>query len=273
MVAGKRTARGRRLAAALILAAIAGGARAQDNEVRPPFVTTPEAVVERMLALAGTRADDFVIDLGSGDGRIVIAAARKFGARGLGVDIDPHLVALSRENARRAGVDALARFEERDVLATDLSPATVVTIYLLPWLVDRLQPKLMHELNPGARIVAHAFAMKGWKPDRSEHLRVAQPERGQSGESSLFLWTVPAEARGHWRAGDWRLRVQQNFQEIEVEVAAGGTPLAVREAKLEGRAIGLSGPEFAFHGRVEGSAIQGELRRAGRTEAITFRRD
>ncbi len=273
MVAGKRAARGRRFAAALILAAIAAGARAQDTELRPPFVSTPQEVVERMLALAGTRTDDFVMDLGSGDGRIVIAAARQFGARGLGVDIDPKLVALSRENARRAGVEALARFEERDVLATDLSPATVVTIYLLPWLVDRLQPKLMHELNPGARIVAHAFAMKGWKPDRSEHLRVLQPERGQSGESSLFLWTVPAEARGDWRAGDWQLRVHQNFQEIEVEVAAGGTLLAVREAKLEGRAIGFSGPEFTFRGRVEGSAIRGELTRGGRSEAITFRRD
>lgn len=273
MVAGTRAARGRRFAAALILAAVAAGARAQDDEIRPPFVTTPDEVVERMLALAGTRADDFVMDLGSGDGRIVIAAARKFGARGLGVDIDPKLVALSRENARRAGVEALARFEERDVLATDLAPATVVTIYLLPWLVDRLQPKLMHELSPGARIVAHAFAMKGWKPDRSEHLRVVRPERGQSGESSLFLWTVPAEARGHWRAGDWQLRVHQNFQEIEVEVGAGGAPLAVRAAKLEGRAIGFSGPEFEFRGRVEGSAIQGELTRGGRTEAITFRRD
>ncbi len=261
----------RRLAAALTLMALALGARAQ--EVRPPFVTTPEEVVERMLLLAGTGADDFVMDLGSGDGRIVIAAARKFGARGLGVDIDPALVALSRENARRAGVDALARFEERDVLATDLSRATVVTIYLLPWLVDRLQPKLLHELRPGARIVAHAFAMKGWKPDRSERLRIAQPQQGQSGESMLYLWTVPAEARGAWQAQDWQLRVHQNFQEIEVEAAAGGRPLAVEQARLEGRAIVISGPGFSFRGRVEGAAIQGELTHSGKTEPITFRRN
>ena len=246
--------------------------RAQDAEVPPPFVTTPDEVVERMLLLAGTRADDFVMDLGSGDGRIVIAAARKFGARGLGVDIDPKLVALSRENARRAGVDALARFEERDVLATDLSRATVVTIYLLPWLVDRLQPKLMHELKPGTRIVAHAFPMKGWKPDRSERLRVAQPQHGQSGESTLFLWTVPAEARGPWQAQGWQLRVNQNFQEIEVEAMSGGRSLAVDLARLEGRAIVFSGPEFSFRGRVEGAAIQGQLTRADKTVAITFRR-
>lgn len=249
------------------------GARAQDSEVRPPFVTTPDAVVERMLLLAGTRADDFVMDLGSGDGRIVIAAARSFGARGLGVEIDPTLVARSRENARRAGVDALARFEQGDVLASDLSRATVVTIYLLPWLVDRLQPKLMHELKPGTRIVAHAFAMKGWKPDRSERLQVAQPERGQSGESTLFLWTVPAEARGGWRAGGWRLRVHQNFQEIEVEVAADGETLTVEQARLDGRNIAFSGPEFSFRGRVEGDLMPGALSRKETSEAITFRRN
>ena len=272
LVPGHRAARRRRFAAALTLAALAFGACAQDAEVRPPFVTTPDEVVERMLLLAGTRADDFVMDLGSGDGRIVIAAARKFGARGLGVDIDAKLVALSRENARRAGVEALARFEERDVLATDLSRATVVTIYLLPWLVDRLQPKLMHELKPGTHIVAHAFAMKGWKPDRSERLRIAEPQQGQSGESTLFLWTVPAEARGAWQAQDWLLRVHQNFQEIEVEVAAGGQQLAVDRSRLEGRAIVFSGPEFSFRGRVEDAAIQGQLTRADKTVAITFRR-
>lgn len=226
-----------------------------------------------MLLLAGTRADDFVMDLGSGDGRIVIAAARKFGARGLGVDIDAKLVALSRENARRAGVEALARFEERDVLATDLSRASVVTIYLLPWLVDRLQPKLMHELKPGTRIVAHAFPMRGWKPDRTEQLRVLRPQQGQSGESTLFLWIVPAEARGAWQAPDWRLRIGQNFQEIEVEAAWEGRALAVEQARLEGRTISFSGPAFSFRGRVEGAAIQGEFVRSGRTMAITFQKD
>ncbi len=256
-----------------MLAACVPGTRAHDAELRPPFITTPEAVVERMLVLAGTRADDFVMDLGSGDGRIVIAAARQFGARGLGIEIDPGLVARSRENARLAGVAALAAFEERDVLAADLSRATVVTIYLLPWLVDRLQPKLMQELRPGTRIVAHAFAMKGWKPDRSELVRVAQPERGQSGESALYLWTVPAEARGLWRAPGWQLRVAQNYQEIEVEASYAGAPVVVRQAKLDGRTLSFSGPELAFRGRVEGGALRGELTRSGRTEVISFRKD
>ncbi|OGA01816.1 MAG: hypothetical protein A2Z64_09945 [Betaproteobacteria bacterium RIFCSPLOWO2_02_67_12] len=272
MVSGHRAARSRRFAAALTLAALALVARAQDIEIRPPFVTTPEEVVERMLLLAGTRADDFVVDLGSGDGRIVIAAARRFGARGLGVDIDAKLVALSRDNARRAGVEARVRFEERDVLATDLSRATVVTIYLLPWLVDRLQPKLMDELQPGTRIVAHAFPMKGWKPDRSEQLRVARPQHGQSGESTLYLWIVPAEARGLWQAQGWQLRVHQNFQEIEVEARAGGKPLVVDQSRLDGRAIAFSGPEFSFRGRVEADTMQGELSHAGNIDAISFRR-
>ena len=167
---------------------VAFAAHAQDPEVRAPFVTTPEDVVERMLALAGTGPADHVVDLGSGDGRIVIAAAKLHGARGLGVDIDSKLVEISRDNARRAGVANLVQFEERDVLLTDLSRATVVTIYLLPSLIDRLQPKLLDELRPGARIVSHAFAMKGWRPDRVEKVRLRSQYLRQGDESMIFLW-------------------------------------------------------------------------------------
>ncbi|HTL25372.1 MAG TPA: methyltransferase domain-containing protein, partial [Burkholderiales bacterium] len=126
-------------------------ARAQDPEIRAPFVTTPEDVVERMLSLAGTGTSDYVIDLGSGDGRIVITAARIYGANALGVEIDGKLVAESRENARRERVDHRVEFVERDVMLTDLSRATVVTVYLLPALIDRLQPKFLDELRPGTR--------------------------------------------------------------------------------------------------------------------------
>jgi len=225
-----------------------------------------------MLALAGVGADDYVIDLGSGDGRIVIAAARR-GARGLGVDIEPDLVRLSRDNAVRAGVGHLARFEQRDVMQTDLSRASVVTIYLLPWLVDRLQPKLLDELTPGARIVAHAFPMKGWRPDRREHLRVANPERGQSGESELFLWVVPAQARGRWRGGGLELDISQNFQEIEVAAQANGRPLVVERAQLSGREIALHGPGWSFRGRVEGARMAGEITRAGGTAPVALARN
>ena len=246
--------------------------QAQDAEVRPPFVATPEEAVDRMLALAKVGAGDFVIDLGSGDGRIVIAAARKYGARGLGVDLDASLVALSREKAREAGVGERTRFEERDVLKTDLSGASVVTIYLLPSLVDQLQPKLLAEMQPGSRIVAHAFPMKGWKPDAREHLRIAEPRGAQSGESELFLWIVPAQARGLWRAEGWQLRVHQNFQEIEVELTRDGKPKTARRARLEGRELEISGPGFSFRGRVADDAITGDMVDGAESMPMTWRR-
>ncbi len=251
----------------LLVATIAA---AQEPRQQAPFITTPDEVVERMLALAGTGTEDFVIDLGSGDGRIVIAAAKRFGARGLGVDIDAKLVALSRENARREGVAARVAFEERDVMVTDVSRATVVTIFLLPWLIDRLQPKLLEEMQPGARIVTHAFPIKGWKPDRSEKVRLARPQPNQAEESIIFLWVVPASVRGEWQGGDLRLRIRQNFQEIEVEARADGRALAVREAKLEGTAIAFSADGLAFRGRAAGARIEGELARAGRTVPLVF---
>ena len=254
----------------LLACPFAGSAYAQETEQTPPFVTTPEEVVERMLRLAGTTSDDVVVDLGSGDGRIVIAAARTFGARGFGVDIDPELVARSRENARRAGVESRVRFEVKDVLETDLAGASVVTIYLLPWLVDRLQPKLLAELAPGTRIVAHAFPMKGWKPDRRERLLVQRPGEGQSGESELFLWVVPAQARGRWRAADWELRVEQNYQEVRVEAILDGRPLDVLEAGLAGRILSFSGPGYAFRGRVDGGVLRGELERAAGSTTVVL---
>lgn len=248
------------------------GVRAQDPDVRAPFVASPDEAVVRMLEMAGAGPGDFVMDLGSGDGRIVIAAARAFGAKGLGVDIDSRLVELSRERARNAGVADRVQFEERDVLQSDLAPATVVTIYLLPSLVDRLQPKLLAELRPGSRIVAHAFPMKGWKPDRRERIRIREPGAGQSGESELFLWIVPAQARGAWRAADWVLRVQQNFQEIDVELERDGKPIPVKQARLTGRDLEFTGPELAFRGRVLDDAIEGDLVYGGESARLEWRR-
>jgi len=261
------------LIAALTAFALSGAARAQAPVEQAPFITTPEQVLERMLALAGTGPADFVMDLGSGDGRIVIAAARKFGASGLGVDLDARLVALSRDNARAAGVSDRVAFEQRDVLLTDLRRATVVTLYLLPSIIDRLQPKLLDELRPGSRIVSHAFAMVGWKPDRMETLRLTTRHEGQGDESRVMLWVVPAAARGTWRGRDWRLRISQNYQEIEVEGEAYGRPLEVRQAKLDGAAIRFSARGLEFSGRVEGGRIAGELRRGGEVEPLVLVRE
>ena len=261
------------------LAFFASPAPAQyDGIVAAPFVTTPSDVVDRMLALAGTGPTDYVVDLGSGDGRIVIAAAKKFGARSLGLELDPKLVALSRESARAAGVDRRAEFRVEDVLRADFSQASVVTVYLLPWLMAQLSPVFLDGLQPGARIVTHAFVFPGWKPDRIEKVRLAVPHPSQGDESTIFLWVVPAKARGAWRAsspgGDWRLQVDQNFQEIEVALDRSGTRLDVRQAKLEGRQVSFSGTlggtPFSFTGRVENDRIAGQAVLATRTLPLVF---
>ena len=234
----------------LFLVAAAGAARAQDTEWRVPFISTPDEVVERMLALAGTRAEDYVVDLGSGDGRIVIAAARRFGARALGIELDGELVRSSRDNAQRAGVADRARFVQGDVLTAEFSSASVVTVYLLPELIGRLQPRFLTDLKPGTRIVSHAFRMTGWRPDASDTLRVAGAHPGQGDESTLYLWIVPAEVRGTWTGAGMRVRIEQNYQEIDVSGAS--------EAALRGVDIRWRSPAGSFHGRVQGDRIIGD---------------
>jgi SAM-dependent methyltransferase len=152
---------------------------------RAPFVATPPDVVDRMLALAAVGPRDVVYDLGCGDGRIVIAAAQKFGARGVGVDIDPVRIAEAKANAKRAGVDHLVTFRVQDVLETDVSDATVVTLYLLSAINVQLRPILTKELPAGARIVSHNFAMGDWQPDRVETFRDAA-----GATRTLYLWTI-----------------------------------------------------------------------------------
>jgi protein-L-isoaspartate O-methyltransferase len=226
-----------------------------------------------MLQIAGTGPRDFVVDLGSGDGRIVIAAARAHGARGLGVELEPELVAKARENARLAGVDDRARFEAGDALQADVSQASVVTIYLLPSLLDQLQPRLLAQLKPGARVVTHAFMFKGWLPDRAETVRLSSRHEGQGDESRVFLWVIPAQVRGAWTAsGGWQLRIHQNFQAIEVEGTLAGKTLDVRQARLEGSALTFSGAGFAFTGRLQAGRLAGEIEREGRREALVFER-
>lgn len=171
------------LALAAALAAPPAGRAAQDSRSLAPFVPTPNDVVERMLTLAGVTADDVVYDLGCGDGRIVIAAARDFGARGVGVDIDPQRIAEANANAEQAGVQHLVRFIEQDALEVDVSDATVVTLYLLSSSNARLRPILTRQLRPGARIVSHAFGMGGWDPDVVERFEDA---RGST--RTLYLW-------------------------------------------------------------------------------------
>jgi precorrin-6B methylase 2 len=220
-------------------------AHAEETDWRVPFITTPGEVVERMLELAGTAAGDLVADLGSGDGRIVIAAARKYGARGLGIELDAKLVDVSRENARRAGVADRVSFVQGDVLEADFSKASVVMVYLLPGLIDQLERRFLSQLKPGTRIVSHSFRMASWRPDRMETLRLTQPHPGQGDESTLYLWIVPADVRGFWSGAGKRVRIDQDYQEIDVDGVRGA---------LSGNAISWA----KFRGRVEGNRIVGD---------------
>jgi len=236
-----------------------------------PYVVTPMEIVERMLRMAEVKPGDTIIDLGSGDGRIVIEAAKR-GARGLGVDLDPSLVRLATENARKAGVADRARFETRDIFETDLSGASVVAFYLLPDFNAKLMPKLL-QLKPGTRIVSHDGGIGAWPPDEKLEMRTPEKTVGLGGMSKVELWIVPASAAGRWTSdlgahgGRWRFQIAQEFQVLDVNARAEGRDLLVRASRLRGEEIKLvvtglvAGHAWhhLFVGRMSGDAITGEL--------------
>jgi len=171
----------------------AGASTAQDPKSVSPYAATPDSVVEAMLKLASVGPQDYVIDLGSGDGRLVIAAAKQHGASGLGVDIDAKLVEIAQRFAARDGVQDRARFVVQDLFETDVRPATVVTIYLLPTIMDRVGQKLRAELRPGTRVVVHDFPLPGWPVDRVTSFDVPEKRDYTFNErATLYLYTVPA---------------------------------------------------------------------------------
>jgi len=236
-----------------------------------PYVNTPMEIVERMLRMAEVRTGDYVIDLGSGDGRIVIEAGKR-GARGLGVDLDPSLVKLAGGNAERAGVADRARFEVRDIFETDLAPASVVTMYLLPEFNAKLLPRLI-ALKPGTRIVSHDGSIGDWPADETLEMRTPEKPVGLGGLSKVELWIVPADARGRWTSdiaqhgGLWRFDIGQRYQMLEVKALAAGRSLLVRNTRLRGEEIklivtGLVGARAWHHyfvGTLRGDRIDGEV--------------
>ena len=181
-----------------------------------PYVPTPQVVVERMLEIAKVGPDDYVIDLGSGDGRIVVTAAKKFGARGFGVDLNPTRIDEANENARKAGVTDKVAFYQRDLFETDLDQASVITMYLLPRVNLELRPKIL-DLKPGTRIVSHDFSMDDWKPDLHEELEAKDKYGGSGGRSDIYFWIVPAKVAGTWQS---QLQVRGTSDRVRVHAGA-----------------------------------------------------
>src|SRR5579864_2263383 len=178
--------------ATMLLAAPAAAQTNPPHKPDVPFVPTTDAAVQAMLKLAGVKKSDTVYDLGCGDGRIVIAAAKNFGAHAVGIDIDPVRIKEAKENARKAGVEALVRFEENDLFKADFHEATVVTLFLLPSVNLRLRPKLLEQLKPGTRVVANTFNMGDWKPVKEVSIDAPEEELLSR---NLFLWIIPPRAK------------------------------------------------------------------------------
>lgn len=250
------------------LLVLAWHAAAQDTgTVHPaPYLPSPRATVDEMLRLADVGPRDVVYDLGAGDGRVVIAAAAKFGARGVGVEIDAQLVEQARRNAQQAGVAERVRFLAQDLFATDLSEATVVALYLSPNLNEKLRPRLL-ALAPGTRIVSHSSAMGDWRPDRKTSIR-----------KDVLLWVVPARVAGRWRsapgtgeaAAALEFDIVQRYQEVAVSARLGSAPVQVWEARLAGDRLSFAIVERAgaddevaryYEGRVAGSHLEGRVTR------------
>jgi SAM-dependent methyltransferase len=220
------------------------------------YVPTPQSIVDKMLEVAKVTKDDYVFDLGSGDGRIPITAAKRYGARGFGVEINPKLIAEARANAKAAGVADRVEFRRQDLFQTSVREATVVGLYLFVWANVKLRPRLISELRPGSRIVAHDFPVgDDWKPDVEEEFE----------NRTVYLWYVPAQVAGTWtiEGGPQPLTVQlqQKFQVIEGAATLNGRSVPLENASLRGDAIaftiaGDDGQPMSFRGRVDGNTIE-----------------
>ena len=254
-----------RVGAACVVASAVGiaAARAVEDD-SSPYAPTPEDVVKVMLKAAAVKAGDRVVDLGSGDGRIVIAAAKQFGVRkAVGVELDAHLVDMARQNAAKAGVADRVEFHVGDLFAYDLAAATVITVYLLPEVNLKLRPKLL-DLKPGTRVVAHQFGMGEWQPDRSWK---ALADNDPRGPANVYLWVVPAKAGGVWRWQEggrrFELGIAQTFQKIQPVVKMDGAVQRVEAPDLTGERIFFvvvrdDGPHN-YEGRVAGDTMAGTM--------------
>jgi hypothetical protein len=228
------------------------------------WVPTPDEVVDRMLRMAQVTKDDYVVDLGAGDGKIAIAAAKKFGARSMGIEYNPDMAKYAQGNAVKAGVTDRAKIVQGDIFATDFTSATVVTMYLLPGLNMKLRPQLL-QMRPGTRIVSHSFTMEDWQPDETSSM---------DGRRAYF-WVVPAQVMGGWNfefgAEKHELSLEQKFQKIDGSIAYGSTQVGLREPTLRGFAISFNfvdqtGVRRDFTGRITGGRMEGSFKADNGTE-------
>jgi precorrin-6B methylase 2 len=265
------------LCAALVLAPAAAGAQADGQETQAQqkpqqqqkqyepevgqagkdvvWVPTSEALVQKMLDLAKVTAQDYVVDLGSGDGRTVIAAARR-GARAHGIEYNPDMVELSKENAEKAGVAGKATFAKADLFETDFSKATVITMFLLPSINMKLRPTLL-ELKPGTRIVSNTFTMEDWEADET-----ATVEEGCESWCNALLWIVPAKVQGSWQTPQGRLQLSQTFQMV---TGTMGT-VPITGGRVLGDQLTFSAGKRQYKARVNGDGIEGTVTTAGKNE-------
>jgi len=258
--------------AALLSGWLGSGALPAQDFGDTPYVQTPQNIVDAMLEIAKVGPGDYVVDLGSGDGRMVITAAKQRGARGFGVDLDRRLVALANRNAAKAGVADRAVFYQRDLHVTDVSAASVMSIYLLPEVNLMIRTRLLATLKPGTRIVSHDYGMGTWAADYQTELAAPGKTVGIGQRSKIFYWVVPGRAAGRWvwkldedgKPVEFGLALQQNFQMLEGALAAAGRSARVENGRLTGEQISLSavmdGVRYEFSGRIVNHAIEGTAR-------------
>lgn len=253
------------LLAACALPLPAGAAIAQQPPGAPAFtptvgqsgkdvvwVPTQQQLVDRMLDMAKVTAQDRVVDLGSGDGRTVITAARR-GASAHGIEFNPDMVALSQRNAEAAGVTGRASFVQADIFQSDFSDATVVTLFLLQTLNERLRPTLL-AMKPGTRVVSNTFGMGDWTPDQSF-------DTGAECASfcRAYLWIIPAQVGGQWQIGQDRLVLEQRYQALTGSLTQGGQAQPISEAKMDGETITFTAGGRRYTGKLEGGALSGQV--------------
>lgn len=256
---------------------LAGASIASDPAPQPQFgqvskdsvwVTTPERMIRRMLQLADTTKDDVVMDLGAGDGRIPIYAAKHFGARGIAVELEDNLVQVARAAARREGVADRVTVVRQDLFDADLSAATVFALFISPGVMQRLKPRFL-ELEPGTRIASHQFDMGDWEPDETVEVE------GRKG----YLWVVPAKVEGAWQVAiageDFVLRLERRYQKLSASGERAGRSLHVLGPRLRGKEIAFAsfdrdGTSRSYSGRIEGGRLVGESHAGGATPRVSW---